>query len=338
MKPTVGFFVQTIDHDLVNRNEFYKIDIKILEDLGFNVQICHSYKNLPTDVTFYFIWWWTYAIFPVMKAKRLRKKCIITGTFNLARHISGADYYSRPFYQKFLIKSSARLANMNIMVSNYEFEKMKNEITRNNVCYSPHVLDIDKYFTQEKSNRNKSVLTIAWMGDKNARRKCIPEIIKAAAILKSRGVMIPFIICGKVEEDASFLKKMIEELDVSDLVNFPGPVDEETKLELLNMCGIYLQPTLFEGFGVAIAEALLCGAPVITSKVGAVNELTNGNCTYVDGESPEEIADNIIKVFDNYNHYLDLALKGSEFVKQNYYLDRRKNDFKKILENLDLLK
>jgi glycosyltransferase involved in cell wall biosynthesis len=176
------------------------------------------------------------------------------------------------------------------------------------------------------------------MGDKNARRKCIPEIIKAAAILKSRGVMIPFIICGKVEEDASFLKKMIEELDVSDLVNFPGPVDEETKLELLNMCGIYLQPTLFEGFGVAIAEALLCGAPVITSKVGAVNELTNGNCTYVDGESPEEIADNIIKVFDNYNHYLDLALKGSEFVKQNYYLDRRKNDFKKILENLDLLK
>ncbi len=337
MKPTVGFFVQTKDHDIVKRNEFYKIDIKILEDLGFNVQICHSYKNLPSDVTFYFIWWWTYAIFPVMKAKRLRKKSMITGTFNLAQHIPGADYYSRPFYQRFLIKISARLTNMNIMVSKYELDKMKEEITNKNVYYSPHVLDIDKYLTVENSKRSKSIFTIAWMGNKNARRKCIPEIIRTAAILKGRGINIPFLIAGKIEGDAIFLKKLVEELNVSDLVSFPGPVDEETKLELFKTCGVYLQPTLFEGFGVAIAEALLCGAPVITSDVGAVNELTNGNCTYVDGKNPKEIADQVIRVFDNYEDYLNIAIKGSEFVKENYYLERRKKDFEKILQRLELL-
>jgi len=337
MKPTVVFFVQTKDREIVKRNEFYKIDIKILKDLGFNVQICYSYYKLPSDAALYFIWWWTYAIFPVLKAKRLRLKSIITGTFNLARHIPGADYYSRPFYQRFLIKISARLTNMNIMVSKYELDKMKEEITNKNVCYSPHVLDIDSYKITKKLKRDKNIFTVAWMGNKNARRKCIPEIIRTAAILKDWGINIPFLIAGKIEDDASFLKELVDELGVSDLVSFLGPIDEKTKLDLFHTCGIYLQPTLFEGFGVAIAEALLCGAPVITSDAGAVNEVTNGNCTYVNSKNPEEIANQILYVFDNYELYLDIALKGSEYIKENYYLDRRKKDFEKILQSLELL-
>jgi glycosyltransferase involved in cell wall biosynthesis len=337
MKPLVGFFVQTKDLDLVNRNEFYKIDLKILRELGFDVNICHSFRQLPSDVDFYFIWWWTYAIFPVLKAKKLGKKSVITGTFNLARHIAGADYYSKPFYKKLLIKSSARLTDMNIMVSKYEYEKMQSEITKNNVYYSPHVLDIEKYRVDENNKRDKKIVTIAWMGSKNARRKCIPEVIQTAAILKKRGYQFSFVIGGKIEKDAQFLLEMVEDLGVSDLITFPGPIDEKSKIEMLNSCGIYLQPTLFEGFGLAIAEALLCGAPVITSDVGAVNEMTGGNCTYVNGQNPAEIADQIIHVFNQYDLYLNQAQKGSEFIKENYYLERRKNDIEKILKELELI-
>jgi glycosyltransferase involved in cell wall biosynthesis len=226
---------------------------------------------------------------------------------------------------------------MNIMVSTFEYERMQKVITRHNVCYSPHVLDIDKYSVAQTKKREKNIVTIAWMGAKNARRKCVPEIIKAAAILKTRGINISFIIGGKIEQDAQFLKKMVDELGVSEIVKFAGPVDETSKIELLNTCGIYLQPTLFEGFGVAIAEALLCGAPVITSNVGAVDELTNGHCTYVNGKNPDEIANKIIEVFDNYDHHVQIAAKGTDFIKENYYLDRRKNDIVKILKDLEII-
>jgi glycosyltransferase involved in cell wall biosynthesis len=337
MKPRVCFFVHTTDKDLIKRNEFYIIDIKILNDLGFDVHICNSFKQLPADVNLYFIWWWTYAIFPVLKAKRLRIKSIITGTFNLARHVPGADYYSRPIYQKFLINISARLTDMNIMVSEFESNKIKELIPSANVCYSPHVLDIEKYNIEESAKRDRSIFTVAWMSDKNARRKCIPEIIKAAAILKNKGVKHSFLIAGKIEHDAEYLKTLAENLNVTDTIKFLGPINEKQKIQLIKKCGIYLQPTIFEGFGVAIAEALLSGAPVITSNVGAVDEVTNSHCSYVNGKDPEEIANQIIEVFNNYDEYKKIAIKGSQYIQKNYYLERRKKDIEKILMNLNIL-
>lgn len=337
MKRSVCFFIQTNDPELISRNEFYKIDIKILQDLGFEVRICQSYKSLPDDVDFFFIWWWTYAIFPILKAKRLKKKSIITGTFNLAHHVKGGDYYSRPFHQRFLIRTSACLTDMNIMVSNFEFERIKQEITKKNVSYSPHVLDIEKYDTKKTQKRNKNIFTIAWMGNLNARRKCIPEIINAASILKKLGHKIPFLIAGKIDEEAQFLIELTKELEVSDIINFLGPIDEKTKIDLLHTCGIYLQPTQFEGFGLAIAEAMLCEAPVITSKVGAVPEITNDHCLYVDGKNPERISEGILKIFRDHKLYIDNASIGRKFVEKNFNYHRRKNDIENILNQLQII-
>jgi len=187
MKKKVCFFLNTKAPEIIDRVEFYKIDIQILKDLGFEIKFCFSYRKIPSDVDFYFIWWWTYAIFPVIKAKILGKKTVITGTFDLAHHSFGADYYTRPLYQRLMLKYSARLADANIFVSKQEFEKSKQEISKNNIYYSPHVLDTEKYEQTEKTNRQKYLFTIASMNSTNARQKCITQIIESIAELKNRG-------------------------------------------------------------------------------------------------------------------------------------------------------
>ncbi len=328
------FFVHTSDPSIIDRVEFYKIDIEILRDLGFDVEPTFSLASIPSDADLYFVWWWTYAIFPVIRAKLSDKKVIITGTFNFFRHVRRSDFYSRPFYQRILIKQSARWADANIMVSQFEYQKMRQEITSKNVFYSPHVLRVEKYQINDIVVRQKNLFTVSWMSRSNSIRKCIPEIIHAAKILKNLDRPYSFLIAGKVENDAGYLLDLVKQLDVQDVVNFLGNIDERTKIDNMHQCGIYLQPTMFEGFGVAIAEALLCGAPTITSRIGGVPEATGDYCSYVDGRDPAQIAQTIIDVFDNYDHFLSKAQEGKSHVRQHFDYARRKEDIGRILEDL----
>lgn len=331
------FYIHTADSSIIDQVEFYKIDIEILRDLGFDVEPTFSFKRIPSDADLYFIWWWTYAIFPVIRAKLSGKKAIITGTFNFFRHIKRSDFYSRPLYQRILIKKSARWADANVMVSQFEYQKMRQEITSTNVYYSPHVLRVEKYQRNDTIDRQKYLFTVSWMNHSNSRRKCIPEIIRAAKILKDQGRSYSFFLAGKMESDAGYLLDLVDQLNVQDVVNFPGYIDERTKIDNMHQCGIYLQPTMFEGFGVAIAEALLCGAPTITSRVGGVPEVTGDCCSYVEGRDPDQIAQSIIDVFDNYDLFLSKAQEGKSYVQRHFNYDRRKADIREVLENLKVL-
>ena len=53
--------------------EYYNQDIKALENLGHEVIICNSYFKIPMNFDLIFIWWWTYALLPILFAKILGK-------------------------------------------------------------------------------------------------------------------------------------------------------------------------------------------------------------------------------------------------------------------------
>ena len=331
----VCFFVNTKDPEIVNCVEFYKCDIKILKDLGFEIVFCFDYKHIP-NADFYFVWWWTYAIFPVIYAKVKRKKIVITGTFNFNAVVKGVDYDSRSWVQRQLIKISAIFADMNIMVSTNEYNLIQEQFKKVKAYYSPHVLKTNKYLSNTIEERKKYIFTIAWMSRTNVERKCIPQIIESAYKFKNMGIIIPFVIAGKIEKDAGFLKDSIKDYGLEDIVILLGRISDEEKIQRLKECMIYLQPTLFEGFGVAIAEALLCETPVVTSNVGAVDEVTNGYCTYVNGSSPDEIVNAILMIKSDYNKFLEIAKIGSNYISKNFSYERRKNDFIKIFAEFKL--
>lgn len=61
-----------------------------------------------------------------------------------------------------------------------------------------------------------------------------------------------------------------------------GFVDAATKHELLRRCTAFVYPSLYEGFGIPVLEAMAAGAPVVTSTAGALAELTAGAALAVD--------------------------------------------------------
>ncbi len=68
-----------------------------------------------------------------------------------------------------------------------------------------------------------------------------------------------------------------------------APSDEElAALYRGARCLVY--PSLYEGFGIPVLEAMACGTPVVTSRGGATEEVAGGAAVLVDAADPEAIA------------------------------------------------
>src|SRR3954451_24412376 len=95
----VVFFARVRDRKLLDLVEFYAQDLEILRRLGYRIHVVSRVRDLvraPVPAV-YFVWWWTYAAFPVALARLLRRPVVITGAFDVH------DFSTRPAYQRRLI-------------------------------------------------------------------------------------------------------------------------------------------------------------------------------------------------------------------------------------------
>lgn len=89
-----------------------------------------------------------------------------------------------------------------------------------------------------------------------------------------------------------------------------GYITNEEKSALLASATVYVQPSLYEGFGMPILEAMQAGAPVACSDLEVFREVAEDSAEYFDQESPKSISESILKILDNKNHREQLMKKS----------------------------
>jgi glycosyltransferase involved in cell wall biosynthesis len=106
-------------------------------------------------------------------------------------------------------------------------------------------------------------------------RKNLTTLIRAFHALNDREVRL--VIAGSEHADNPVvyppLRPLIDELGVQDRVILAGRVLEEDKLALLQHADHYATPTLYEGFGLPVLEAMACGVPVVASNRTSLPEV-----------------------------------------------------------------
>lgn len=147
------------------------------------------------------------------------------------------------------------------------------------------------------------------------KHKNIVRLIRAFALLERQYVLVIAGVC-KDSEYLEEMNKVAEEVGISrDRLRYLAYVPDTDLPYLYSGAISYLLPSLHEGFGVPIIEAMACGTPVITSNITAMPEVAGDAALLVDPYSVESIATAMREVIDNAQLVKELKAAGLERAK-----------------------
>lgn len=127
-------------------------------------------------------------------------------------------------------------------------------------------------------------------------RKNIATIMQA---LCSHKIDLALVVVGRRTDYCSELEEMAKKLNVSNQILYRHDVGTPDLPALYQMAEIFIYPSIFEGFGIPVLEALCSQTPVITTAGGCFEETGGEHTMYTDPYNPEEIAVAIEKIVNN---------------------------------------
>lgn len=121
--------------------------------------------------------------------------------------------------------------------------------------------------------------------------KNIQRLVKAYAGLDERlRQEYRLVLCGRPDSHCLQLRQLIQELKIEDEVIFPGMVTKELPA-LYRGADLFVFPSLYEGFGLPVAEAMACGVAVVTSNVTSLPEVAGDSAVLIDPRNTESLTE-----------------------------------------------
>ncbi len=121
-------------------------------------------------------------------------------------------------------------------------------------------------------------------------RKNIPCVVRAFARIAQSFPDVDVVLVGKKAHnfDTSIEDLVAADASITRRIHFTGYVDEEDKCAVYRMATVFVFPSLYEGFGVPILEALQAGTPVIASDIPPHREVGGDAITYFDPQRVDQ--------------------------------------------------
>ena len=109
------------------------------------------------------------------------------------------------------------------------------------------------------------------------------------------------------------LENLVKKLSLKEKIKFLGLIPNEKIQEYLAACDCFVLPSLEEGFGIAILEAMASGLPVISTKVGGILDIIEDreNGILVEPKNSEELAGAILKIYSQEEFTKNLIERAS---------------------------
>jgi glycosyltransferase involved in cell wall biosynthesis len=130
-------------------------------------------------------------------------------------------------------------------------------------------------------------------------RKNYERLVRAFALLPLRLRDVHLVIAGKQGWLSGPIYQAAEDHSVRERVHFTRFVDDEDLPTLYSAAWGVAYPSLYEGFGLPILEAMACGTPVLTSWVSSMLEVAGEAAILVDPYSIEAIQDGLERLIDD---------------------------------------
>lgn len=134
---------------------------------------------------------------------------------------------------------------------------------------------------------------------------------------------------GPLEEE---LRRLATAVGLSDRVHLPGPTDDPGGV--LAAADAFVFPSRFEGFGIALAEALYLGRPSIATRLDALEELAGEACLLVTPDSVVELAEAMKRVRRDEALCTELSERGPRRINQGFLTTQVVEQWRALYEDL----
>ncbi|MGE0773106.1 MAG: glycosyltransferase family 4 protein [Cyclobacteriaceae bacterium] len=144
-------------------------------------------------------------------------------------------------------------------------------------------------------------------------RKNALLIVKALSRLKQS---IPLVVVGRATNYEREITRWVKEHALENRVMLIRDAAFEDLPKIYQLASLFVYPSLFEGFGIPIVEAIACGLPVITSKGSCFSEAGGPGCVYINPYDEDELAHAIDQVLSDQQKQEEMKRTSREYIKR----------------------
>jgi len=161
--------------------------------------------------------------------------------------------------------------------------------------------------------RDRPILTVA----SSHPHKNLTRLMEAYSMLaRSCRIENQLVLVGHRRAHADLLEEMVQRLNLEEKVILSGYVPDAYLKELYSKAILFVFPSLYEGFGIPILEAMVHGVPVVCSEVASLPEVAGDAALFFDPYNVRDIAEKIYGALQNLDLRQELIRKGYENVKR----------------------
>ena len=178
----------------------------------------------------------------------------------------------------------------------------------------PSIAPVKDESVRKKVLRKFSLDNDFWLGVGTIEpRKNYRLLMEAYAALNDPR---PLVIAGGRGWLESDMKERVNALGMQNSIRFLGYVSDEELSVLYSSCFAFVYPSLYEGFGLPVLEAMSCGAAVITSNTSSLPEVGGDAVEYIDPQSKESLMEKMRLLNENEEVLRRLRLKSPAQAKK----------------------
>jgi alpha-1,3-rhamnosyl/mannosyltransferase len=151
---------------------------------------------------------------------------------------------------------------------------------------------------------------LLFVGTLEPRKNLLTLLRAFEQILRQTSLRPQLVIAGGegwlMEEMFAFIKSA----GIEDRLRLTGYLADEDLCALYSSCGLFIYPSLYEGFGLPPLEAMACGAPVVAGRVPALREVLGEAAAFVEPLNVGQLAAEIVELLENEEARRRLAANG----------------------------
>ncbi len=287
--------------ELANFNWSHKVEIIPFDDDIYSLsEQLHYSKIIPICDLF----WSPHFNAPLFGIKA-RKRLV---TIHDVNHLANPTYYSfaKRIFAKYLYKNAARKSDHIVTVSEFS----KSEILKY-FKVSPHKIsvvhcgvkkDFGSVFDEESIKVAVPSTYILFVGNVKPHKNLLTLLKAYKALGLSYQNTYKLVILGKktgfITGDTTVFE-YIKNNDLEEYIYFTGHLEDDQVSFVYRKATLFVFPSLYEGFGLPILEAMVCNIPVLSSDKASLPEVGGDAVVYFDPLHPKNLKNKIIAILQD---------------------------------------